>query len=125
VLDARASADGVRAEGMELVSNLREMGDVLRSNAERLLRDVQSIHARMVGELDRVEPEPDSTSPSAAGEAAGGEAAGVEAAGESDAGESDAGEAAAGEFAAGERDAGQPAAEDTDVLDVPDFVARQ
>ena len=56
VLDARATAEGVRAEGMELVSNLREMGDALRANAERLLHDVQSIHARMVGDLDRVDP---------------------------------------------------------------------
>ena len=50
VLDARATADGVRAEGMELVSNLREMGDVLRANAERLLHDIQSIHSRMVSD---------------------------------------------------------------------------
>jgi hypothetical protein len=39
---------------MELVSNLREMGDVLRSNAERLLHDIQRIHSRMVGELEQV-----------------------------------------------------------------------
>jgi cell division septum initiation protein DivIVA len=56
VLDARATADGVRAEGMEVVSNLREMGASLRSNAERLLHDIQSIHARMVGELGEVAP---------------------------------------------------------------------
>ena len=56
VLDARATADGVRAEGMELVSNLREMGDVLRANAERLLHDIQSIHSRMVSDLERVDP---------------------------------------------------------------------
>jgi cell division septum initiation protein DivIVA len=56
VLDARASADGVRAEGMELVSHLREMSDVLRSNAERLLRDIQAIHSQMVGRLDQVDP---------------------------------------------------------------------
>jgi hypothetical protein len=42
---------------MELVSNLREMGAALRSNAERLLHDIQSIHARMVGELGEVAPE--------------------------------------------------------------------
>ena len=57
VLDARATADGVRAEGMELVSNLREMGDVLRSNAERLLTDIQTIHSRMVRELDQTDPD--------------------------------------------------------------------
>lgn len=59
MLDARASADGVRAEGMELVSQLREMGDALRGNAERLLNDIQAIHSRMVGELKRVAPEGD------------------------------------------------------------------
>jgi cell division septum initiation protein DivIVA len=57
VIDARASADGVRAEGMELVSHLREMGDALRSNADRLLRDIQAIHSRMVGELERAAPD--------------------------------------------------------------------
>jgi hypothetical protein len=41
---------------MELVSNLREMGDVLRANAERLLHDIQSIHSRMVRELEKVGP---------------------------------------------------------------------
>jgi vacuolar-type H+-ATPase subunit H len=53
LLDAHAAADGVRAEGLELVANLRQMGDSLRSNAERLLRDVQLIHARMVATLDQ------------------------------------------------------------------------
>lgn len=38
---------------MELVSNLREMSDVLRSNAELLLHDIQKIHSRMVGELEQ------------------------------------------------------------------------
>lgn len=63
VLDAQASADGVRAEGMELVSNLREMGAALRSNAERLLHDIQSIHARMVGELGELAPAPAAEDP--------------------------------------------------------------
>jgi hypothetical protein len=40
---------------MELVANLRDMGDSLRANAERLLRDVQSIHSRMVAQIDRAE----------------------------------------------------------------------
>jgi hypothetical protein len=53
LLDAHAAADGVRAEGLELVANLRQMGDSLRSNAERLLRDVQLIHTRMVDTLDQ------------------------------------------------------------------------
>jgi cell division septum initiation protein DivIVA len=69
VLDARASADGVRAEGMELVSNLRELSDVLRSNAELLLRDIQAIHSRMVGELQEVSTERSDATSGAAAEA--------------------------------------------------------
>jgi vacuolar-type H+-ATPase subunit H len=53
--DARLTANEVRTEGMELVDNLRQMGDSLRANAERLLRDVQSIHSQMVARIDRVE----------------------------------------------------------------------
>lgn len=52
---ARVATASVHSEGTELVSNLREMGDSLRSNAERLLRDVQAIHSRMVAQLDRVD----------------------------------------------------------------------
>src|ERR1017187_8208744 len=55
LLDAPAAADGVRAEGLELVGNLRQMGDSLRSNAERLLQDVQLIHTRMVATLDNAD----------------------------------------------------------------------
>jgi vacuolar-type H+-ATPase subunit H len=62
--DARTNASDVRTEGLELVGNLREMGDSLRSNAERLLRDVQLIHSRMVAQIDRVD--------GGAGRAAGG-----------------------------------------------------
>ena len=47
--DARTAAGDVRTEGLEIVDNLREMGDSLRSNAERLLRDVQMIHSRDAG----------------------------------------------------------------------------
>jgi hypothetical protein len=53
--EARVVAADVRSEGMELVQNLREMGDSLRSNAELLLRDIQAVHSRMVAELDRVD----------------------------------------------------------------------
>jgi hypothetical protein len=53
--EARATAGDVRAEGLELVENLRQMGDSLRSNAERLLRDVQMIHSRMVAQIDRAD----------------------------------------------------------------------
>ena len=114
VLDARASADGVRAEGMELVSNLREMGDVLRANAERLLADIQSIHARMVGDLDRVEPESASGAGSGSGTSAG-----------SSSSASTPPDEPAGDAAADEADAGGGASGDADALDVPDFIARQ
>ena len=53
--DARATADGVRSEGLELVSNLREMGNSLRGNAERLLGDVQRVHSSLVAQIARVE----------------------------------------------------------------------
>jgi vacuolar-type H+-ATPase subunit H len=53
--EARNTASDVRTEGMELVGNLREMADSLRSNAERLLRDVQSIHSRMLAQIERAE----------------------------------------------------------------------
>jgi vacuolar-type H+-ATPase subunit H len=53
--EARSTAGDVRAEGLELVDNLRQMGDSLRSNAERLLRDVQMIHSRMVAQIDRAD----------------------------------------------------------------------
>jgi len=54
ISDARDTAAGVRSEGLELVSNLREMGDALKANADRLLRDVQRIHSRMTRDLDSV-----------------------------------------------------------------------
>ena len=37
------------------MQNLHEMGDSLHANAELLLRDIQSIHSRMVAKLDRVD----------------------------------------------------------------------
>src|SRR5205807_9234822 len=52
---ARVTASDVRTEGLELVGNLRSMGDSLRANAERLLRDVQLVHSRMVAEIDRMD----------------------------------------------------------------------
>jgi hypothetical protein len=53
--DARLTAQEVRDEGLELVTNLRQMGDSLRANAERLLRDVQSVHSQMVARIDKAE----------------------------------------------------------------------
>jgi len=53
--EARLTAQEVRTEGLELVANLRQMGDSLRANAERILRDVQGVHSQMVARIDRVE----------------------------------------------------------------------
>jgi vacuolar-type H+-ATPase subunit H len=53
--EARITAQEVRSEGLELVANLRQMGDSLRANAERILRDVQGVHSQMVARIDRVQ----------------------------------------------------------------------
>ncbi len=50
---ARTTADEVRNEGMELGANLREMGNSLRFNSERLLRDVAQIHGQLISRIDR------------------------------------------------------------------------
>ena len=52
---ARTAADAVHAEGIELVDNLRAMGDSLRSNADRLLRDVRSLHGQMISRIEVAE----------------------------------------------------------------------
>jgi hypothetical protein len=43
---------------MELTENLRELGGSLRSNAERLLRDVLKVHGQLVAHVDAVEAAP-------------------------------------------------------------------
>ena len=68
ILDARATADGVRAEGMEVVSNLRQISNTLRELSDRVLADVEAIHARMIGELGAVDPALESASADAQGE---------------------------------------------------------
>ena len=45
----------MRSEGLELVSNLREMSNSLRGNAERLFGDVQRVHSSLVAQIARVE----------------------------------------------------------------------
>jgi hypothetical protein len=52
---ARAAADAAHTEGLELVDNLRAMGDSLRSNADRLLRDVRSLHGQMIARIEVAE----------------------------------------------------------------------
>jgi dsDNA-specific endonuclease/ATPase MutS2 len=58
LFEARRTASDVRTDGLEIVSNLREMGDSLRSNADRVLRDVQRIHAQLVARLEAIEVDP-------------------------------------------------------------------
>ena len=71
--DARSAAGDVRAEGLEIVENLREMGDSLRSNAQRLLLDIQSVHSRMVAEIERADGDlPRAQAPARLRESAGG-----------------------------------------------------
>ncbi len=53
--DAHEVAGDVRAEGTELADNLHDLGDSLRVNAERLLRDVQRAHASLSAALDQVD----------------------------------------------------------------------
>ena len=53
--DARATADGVRVRRARAGSNLREMSNSLRANAERLLGDVQRIHSSLTAQIARVE----------------------------------------------------------------------
>ena len=55
ISEARATAQEVRSEGMELVANMRQMGDSMRANAERILRDVQGVHSHLVARIERVE----------------------------------------------------------------------
>jgi cell division septum initiation protein DivIVA len=54
---ARHAAGVVDADGQSIVRDLRELGDSMRSNAARLLRDVQTIHTAMLDQIDRVDPE--------------------------------------------------------------------
>jgi hypothetical protein len=43
-------------EGEEISANLRELGDALRANADRLLRDIRLAHAELTSRLDRADP---------------------------------------------------------------------
>jgi cell division septum initiation protein DivIVA len=55
VRDARQTAEAVRTEGVTISADLREMGSSLRVNAERLLGDVQIVHARLRADIDHLE----------------------------------------------------------------------
>jgi len=58
IADARAAAREVLREGEQLSGHLRELGDALRTNAERLLRDIRHAHAELTARLDRADPGP-------------------------------------------------------------------
>jgi cell division septum initiation protein DivIVA len=54
---AEETASEINHEGFHMVGNLRELGDSLRTNAERLIKDVQTIHTRMTAQIERVRDE--------------------------------------------------------------------
>jgi hypothetical protein len=54
---ARQTAGEVRADGTQLVSDFHELSDSLRSNADRLLRDIIAIHSNMLDQIDRIDPD--------------------------------------------------------------------
>ncbi len=54
--EARAAARAVLHDGEEITGHLRELGDALRANAERLMRDVRLAHAELTSRLDQAEP---------------------------------------------------------------------
>ncbi|MDX6721111.1 MAG: hypothetical protein QOJ63_3365, partial [Solirubrobacteraceae bacterium] len=56
VAEARAAAREVLHDGEEISGHLRELGDALRVNAERLLLDVRRAHAELTSRLERVDP---------------------------------------------------------------------
>lgn len=65
--EARTVAREVLRDGEQISGHLGELGDALRINAERLLRDVRLAHAELTSRLDQADPDP----PDAAGRAAG------------------------------------------------------
>ena len=58
VRDARAAARETLKEGTALSDDLRQLGESLMVNADRLLRDVREAHDRLVAALERFGPDP-------------------------------------------------------------------
>jgi vacuolar-type H+-ATPase subunit H len=50
--EARGAANQVLAEGSDLSGDLRDLSTSLRSNAEKLLRDIKAAHSAMTARLD-------------------------------------------------------------------------
>ena len=57
--EARQAAREVLHDGEQISGHLRELGDALRVNAERLLRDIRLAHAELTSRLDQAEPQTD------------------------------------------------------------------
>jgi len=53
---ARDVSGDVRADGVELADHVRQLGESLRRNAERLLNDVQAVHSTYLDKIDKVDP---------------------------------------------------------------------
>ena len=62
----------MRAEGLELTENLRELSSSLKANAERLLRDVLRVHVELTSRIDAIDPAPLTPHEPAHGGGAGG-----------------------------------------------------
>jgi vacuolar-type H+-ATPase subunit H len=56
IREARDVSGDVRADGVELADHVRQLGDSLRRNAERLLNDVQAVHSTYLAKIDKVDP---------------------------------------------------------------------
>ena len=57
VSEARQATREVLRDGEALSGRLRELSNALRTNAERLLRDVHAAHDEMTARLDRADPD--------------------------------------------------------------------
>jgi vacuolar-type H+-ATPase subunit H len=53
---ARDISGDVRADGVELADHVKQLGESLRRNAERLLNDVQAVHSTYLSKIDKVDP---------------------------------------------------------------------
>jgi vacuolar-type H+-ATPase subunit H len=69
IRETREVSGSVRGDGVELADHVKQLGDSLRRNAERLLNDVQAVHSTYLSQIDKVDPERTHlrTSPSASG----------------------------------------------------------
>jgi vacuolar-type H+-ATPase subunit H len=54
--EARDVSGNVRGDGVELADHVKQLGDSLRRNAERLLNDVQAVHSTYLSQIDKVDP---------------------------------------------------------------------